>query len=256
MSDHRPVLISTMQFEAELKNGALTVFDVIETARRLGVDGVELRRELWPGWRDEAEAARRWAGDRGLLLTYATFATLFSPDAVEAAQLYEDIETAAALGSPIFRVFQGPMPADDDEAGWEAAQAVVEYAGDYNVILALENYARTPGGTLAEVRHVLDRITDRALATNLDIGNYARHGEDVPTAIRTLGSRIASAHLKDQPHNLDELPTFLGGGDQELAPIFAAFDELPQRILYCFEFRDGDIIEGIRNSIAYLRKRS
>lgn len=254
MRTHRPLLISVMQFEEELKSGARTIFDVIDMAQRLGVDGVELRRECWSAWQTELATARRYLEDRNLLVTYATFVTLFSADNQDQAVLRQDIDAAKSLGAPQLRVFPGPLPDETDEAGWAAGRRAADYAQEQGIKLALENFARTPGGTLAEIQQVLARIQHPALGTNIDIGNYVRHGEDVVTAIHTLGQRAISAHLKDQPTDLDQLPTYLGGGDQQLAPIFAAFAQLPQPLLYCFEFRSGgDIEDGIRRSVDYLR---
>jgi sugar phosphate isomerase/epimerase len=258
MTTNRPLLISVMQFEEELKSGAQTIFAVIDTAHRLGLDGVELRRELWPNWRSELAQARQRIKELGLLVTYATFATLFGDDdtspADHAAILRQDIDAAAALGAPQLRIFPGPVPTDEDEASWAGARAVVDYAGQQGIVVALENFARTPGGTLAEIKRVLAQIPHPALKTNIDIGNYVLHGEDVPAAIHTLGARAVSAHLKDQPADLAQPATYLGGSGRDLGPVFAAFDRLPQRIIYCFEFRGGgDPEEGIRHSVAYLQ---
>jgi sugar phosphate isomerase/epimerase len=256
MAHDRPVLISVMQFEDELKQGAVSIFDVIDTAYRLGAAGVELRRELWPGWRNELQTARRRIEELGLLVTYATHITLFGREAGHEAQLRADIDAASAFGAPQLRVFLGPTPGDGDEAGWRAAADIIEYAGQQGVVVALENYARTPGGKLAEIQRVLNRIQLPALMTNIDIGNYALHGEDVPAAIRTVGARAVSAHLKDQAADHSEPPTYLGGGQLPLPAILAELDALPQRIIYCFEFRGaGEAEERIRHSMAYLQKR-
>jgi sugar phosphate isomerase/epimerase len=166
--------------------------------------------------------------------------------------LHQDIDAASALGAPQLRVFPGPLPADQNEAGWAAGRAVVQYAAGKGVVLALENFARTPGGTLAEIQRVLDRIPHPALATNIDIGNYVLHGQDVPAAIRAVGTRAVSAHLKDQPADLSKPASHLGGGDQALDAIFAELDQLPQRIIYCFEFGGGGNPEAvIRRSLDY-----
>lgn len=251
MTANRPVLISVMQFEDALKSGAMTVFEVIETAERLGVDGVELRRELWANWQDELVEARRQADAAGLLIAYATHATLFSSDA---ATLRSDIDAASTLGSHIIRFFPGQLPADDDGAGWAGGQAIADYAARKDVIIALENYARTPGGTLAEIQTALARIP--SLMTNLDMGNYSLHSQDVPAAVAALSDRIVYSHLKDQTGNPADAPTVLGGGVLPLADIFAALDALPQEILYCFEFRGGDdAVARIEQSLAYLKAR-
>ena len=196
MAANRPVLISVMQFEDALKSGALTVFDVIEKAEQLGVEGVELRRELWPDWQDEMVEARRQADAAGLLIAYATHATLFSSDA---ATLRGDIDAASTLGSHIIRFFPGQLPADDDTTGWAGGQAIADYAAQKDVVIALENYARTPGGTLAEIQTALARIP--SLMTNLDMGNYSLHSQDVPAAVAALADRIVYSHLKDQTGN-------------------------------------------------------
>jgi sugar phosphate isomerase/epimerase len=251
VSAERPVLVSVMQFEDALKSGAMTVFDVIDVAGRTGADGVELRRELWTGWESELSEARRRAGEKRLLITYATHATLFSSDA---ATLRGDIDAAAALGSPIIRFFPGQLPADDDSAGWARGQTIADYAAQKGVVIALENYARTPGGTLAEVQTCLAYIP--SLMTNLDMGNYSLHGQDVPTAIAALADRIVYSHLKDQTGNPDDAPTVLGAGLLPLGGIFDALDALPQRVIYCFEFRGGDDAVGrIEQALAYLHAR-
>lgn len=256
MTLERPILISVVQFAEELSSGRFTIFDLIKTAQHLGVDGVELRREAWPNWQAELEEARQQIEQRGLLVTYATFATLFNAEESGQATLRQDIDAAAALGSPQLRVFLGPAPADEDETGWAAGYAAVKYAAQRGIVLALENFARTPGGKLAEIQRVLERIPHPALATNIDIANYVLHGEDVPAAIRILGARAVSTHLKDQPADLSQPATWLGGGNQALDAIFSELDRLPQRIIHCFEFGGAGDPEGvIRRSLDYLRQR-
>ncbi|MEZ4707116.1 MAG: sugar phosphate isomerase/epimerase family protein [Caldilineaceae bacterium] len=254
-STHRPVFISVMQYEDRLKSGAATVFDVIETAHRLGADGVELRRETWPNWQAELPAARARIEELGLLVAYATHVTLF-PSAADGQQtLLQDIDAAAALGSPILRVFQGPAPEAADAPEWQTAQAAVEHAAAQGIIIALENYVGMPGGKLAEIQRVLAQIQSPALGTNIDIGNYAQHNQDVVEAIHTIGSRAVYAHLKDKSGVAGEPPIPLGDGILPLRDILHALDQLSQKLLYCFEFRGGaDPEAGIGRSLAYLRK--
>lgn len=252
--NNRPLLISVAQYEDELKNGTATIFDVIDVAHRLGADGVELRRETWADYASELESARARIQERELLVTFATHATLFNESDDGYAQVRTDIDLAKALGSPILRVFQGPLPAGDDDAEWAKAQDLVDYAAERDVIIALENYVGEPGGTLAEIKSVLDRIDSPALGTNIDIGNYDARGEDIPHAIRTVGHRAVSAHIKDKTATPGDPPTALGLGVLPLGKIMAELDALPQRILYCFEFRGGgDPEDRIRQSLNFLR---
>ncbi|MDE0140134.1 MAG: sugar phosphate isomerase/epimerase [Caldilineaceae bacterium] len=251
----RPILISAMQFEEELKSGECSVWEFIDIAHQTGADGVELRRETWPRLEAElAEASRRIAA-AGLLVTYATQATLFDSPAAS-AQLRQDIDTAATLGAPIVRFFPGATPLTDDRAGWDRAQRVVDYAAAQSTVIALENYARTPGGTLAEVQGALSRLASPALRTNLDMGNYPNHGQDVVAAIDTLSDQIVAAHLKDKTANPSDPPVPLGAGVLPLAEIISSLDQLPQRVYYIFEFRGaGDPVGGIQRSLSYLKQR-
>jgi sugar phosphate isomerase/epimerase len=246
-----------VHFEDELKARQHTMLDLVNIAHRLGADGIELRREPWPGQAEELAAVRRQAEALGLLIIYATMATLFNDNPAGEQALYEDIATAKALGAPQLRVFQGPAPDDLTDPAWEKARQAIDEAAGHGLVLALENYARTPGGTLAEIKRVLDEIQSPSLTTNIDFANYYGRDEDIFNAIQTVGSRASSAHLKDVADDSDDRLTYLGGGQLPMDRIMDALDALPQKILYCFEFRGGGDPEGrIEKSIAYLQARA
>mgnify|MGYP001073464645 CR=1 FL=1 len=252
----RPVYICVSQYADELQSGTMQVAQVIEKASLLGADGVELRPELWPNYERDLTATRQLARSLKLGVTYATRSPLFSPDAASQQALFHDVDTAIALGSPLLRVFPGQTPPDDDRAGWAGALEVVDRAASRRIVLALENYVGMPGGTLAEIAHILDRIQSPALGTNVDIGNYVVRGQNVLQAIRTVGDRAVYAHLKDRPADPEGAHTYLGGGTMPLHPILDALDALPQEMIYCFEFAgEGQPDERIRKSLAYLRER-
>jgi sugar phosphate isomerase/epimerase len=247
----RPVFISVVQYQERIAAGMTSITDLFDTAHRLGAEGVELRPQFWKEKARELPAARDRAAHHGLLVTYATMGRLFDTDP---ASLRMDIDDARALGSPLLRVFPGPVPADDDEAGWERGREIARYAGSRGVTLALENFVGTPGGTLDEIERTLARIP--AMMTNIDIGNYPRHHQDVPAAIRAIGDRAVSAHLKDADDDPARGTTYLGGASLPLPAILDALDALPQRLLYIFEFNGGDDPDDrITRSLAYLRGR-
>ncbi|MEM7029418.1 MAG: sugar phosphate isomerase/epimerase family protein [Chloroflexota bacterium] len=256
INPNRPILISVAQYIDELEAGTVTIFDLIEKASQLGVAGLELRREMWPNRESELTVAREKIESLNLTVTYATQATLFNQNIEGDTTLRQDIDTAAALGSPVFRVFPGQVPDDNDEAGWAIGQGVVDYAASQGVTLALENYNWEPGNTLAEVKSVLDRIESPHLGTNIDIGNYDNNGQDNLAAIQAIGHRAIYSHLKDRATDDPSDLTYLGGGSLSMDEIVAALDALPQQIYYCFEFRGGgEPDQRIEKSLAYLRQR-
>lgn len=253
---NRPILISVAQYIDELEQGDVTIFDLIDLAKTLEVAGIELRREMWPDHAVQIPMAREKIEALGLTVTYATQATLFNADAGGENTLRQDIDTAAALGAPVFRVFPGKAPAADDEAGWARGQQIVDDAAAKGVMLALENYNWEPGNTLAEVKLILDQIPSPNLGTNIDIGNYDRNGQDNLVAIETVGHRAIYAHLKDRVADDSGDLTYLGGGILPMNTIITSLNRLPQRVYYCFEFRGGGDPQGrIEKSLAYLRSR-
>ncbi|MEX1018941.1 MAG: sugar phosphate isomerase/epimerase family protein [Litorilinea sp.] len=218
----------------------MSIDNLIDKALALGVDGVELRRELWRNYADELPAVRARLEAEKLHVTYATFSVLFAPDDDAHALLLHDMDTAHALGSPLLRVFPGATPADLNGAGWNRARAAIDHAAGLGLEIALENFSGTPGGTLAEIQHILNTINVPALKTNIDTGNYPLHGQDVVEAIQAIGDRAIYVHLKDYAGKPDGATVALGQGDAPLREILAALAALPQNLLYCFEFGGGE----------------
>ena len=251
MSVERPVLISVVQYMPQLESGAMKISEFVNKGHEFGVDGVELRREAWPAYASELSTVRKQIEELGLIVTYATFSTLFNEDEAAHQLLLEDVRTAAAVGAPLLRVFPGATAAADDVKGWAKAREAVNLAGSLGIQIALENFARTPGGTLAEVTHILEQIDTPALRTNIDIGNYPLHNQDPIAAIQAIGDKAIYAHIKDYGGSPTAGPTRFGEGVLPLADIFAALDQLPQRIILCFEFAGGpDPDQHIRDAFA------
>jgi sugar phosphate isomerase/epimerase len=258
MPEFRPILLSTVQYDAELRTGQIQLTDVLRVAKQLGVDGVELRDVYWNDKASDLPSCRRLADELSLVLSYATFARLFGDEATNGREaVRQAIDDGAALQAPIVRVFPGPVPEDDDRASWAASEALVNLAGARGIVLALENFSGSPGGRLAEIQRVLKRYSAPSLGTNVDIGNYALNGQDVPAAIRALGPRIVYAHLKHNRRVEDKIEaTYLGAGDVPLDETMRLFAGLGQPITYCFEFGGGGDPEGrIQKSLDFLRGR-
>ncbi|MGH2530975.1 MAG: sugar phosphate isomerase/epimerase family protein [Thermomicrobiales bacterium] len=236
MTRANAILISAMQFDEAISGGAMTQRDLFDIAPRLGADGVEVRDSYWGDRPTEIEVIQGAASARNLVVTYATMTTLLATDAAGEARLRQNIDDAVALGARFVRVFQGVLPTNADDPAWERARRTVAYAAAREMVVALENYAKMPGNRVTEIMQVLDAIQSPALGTNVDIGNYAANGEEALAAIAALGPRVVASHLKDVR---GAATVGLGEGDLPLAAIFAAFDRLPQPVVYCLEFEGG-----------------
>lgn len=256
MTAFRPILISTIHYQDELLAGTMNQLDVARIAKRLGADGIEFRDVYWQDKASEIAAIPALLAELGLVATYTSAAPLFKV-AVDGPDVYRQaVDDAVAVGSPFIRFFVGAVPADDDTQAWAAAEAIVAYAEEQGIKVAVENFVKAPGNTLSDLTRVLDRWTTPTVGTNLDIGNYFANGQDVVAAVDALGPRIIYTHIKDSiitDAGVDSIE--LGAGTMPMDDILNAIAKLPQPMLHCFEFNGGGDPEGrITTSLAYLER--
>jgi sugar phosphate isomerase/epimerase len=256
MIRHHPILISCVQFDQPLKAGTLPITDVASVAARLGAGGVEYREVYWHDKASELPAVRDQVRQLGLRLTYCTFTPLFGADEAARQQLLTDIDDAAALGSPLLRVFRGAMPDDAaaDPAAWAGARAAVARAQEHGLRLALENHINVLGPRLDQILAALVAIDSPVMGTNIDTANYIQNGERLLTAIEQLTPWIIYSHLKDL-RTVDGQHTVvpLGQGDLDFAAILAAYARVGTDFPLCFEFPGGaDPEAAISSSLAHL----
>ena len=253
----RPVLACGVQFERQLEAG-MSVTEIPEIARRAGVDGVEFREVYWKDKAAELPVVRDRMRSFGLLTTYATFTTLVNADPAGRERLLGDVDDAAALGSPLLRVFRGPWPdgADRDEM-WRGARGAIARAEAGGLRLALENFAREPGNHRHEVEAALAELASPTVCTNIDTANYVNNGEDLVANIEALHRHIGYAHLKDvrRRPGAENQVVALGEGELPFDRIFALFDSTGRDFPVTLEHGGGDDPErAIATSLAHLRK--
>ena len=258
MVRRHPVLMSCVQFDGPLKAGALAVTDLAPIAARLGLDGVEYREVYWRDKAAELPAVRDQIRALGLRLTYCTFTPVFNADPAARRQLLTDIDDAAALGSPLLRVFRGAMP--DDPAAepevWAGARAAVARAGEHGLRLALENHINVLGPRLAQIEAALTALDSPVMGTNIDTSNYIQNGEPLLTAIERLTPWIIYSHLKDVRRSDGGYAVVpVGEGELDFAAILAAYARVGRDFPLCFEFPGGaDPEAAIAGSLAHLTR--
>lgn len=255
----RDLLISGVQFDQQLRSGAMSVLELAPIAARLGIDGVEYREVYWHDKARELPALRDQLAQTGTKAAYATYTTLYNRDPEKQKQLMQDLEDAHALGTTLMRVFRGERPGDapEDAPMRDAARAVVERAASYGMRLALENFSGRPGSRIEEIQEVLEILDSPVMGVNIDFANYAENGIDPVKAIQQLAPRIIYTHLKDQ-RPTDEGKTvncYLGSGNLPLPEILAALESAGRDFPFCFEFQgEGDPEGGIAKSLSYLSR--
>jgi sugar phosphate isomerase/epimerase len=168
----------------------LTVFDLLDQARSLGVDYLELDANLGLDALDDA-ALRRLRGaaaERRLTISLGTFG-------MHRHNLLRVLDMAQQLGALHLRV-------NEDRKHWqpsvadliEHVRSVLPVCRSYGVTLAVENHFFYGAQQVAEIVNTID---DPYVGVSLDTGNPVARLEGWREAVALLARRTVSVHLKD-----------------------------------------------------------
>jgi sugar phosphate isomerase/epimerase len=256
MKPARPIFLSTVQMDQQLREGRASVLDLAPLAARFGAQGVEYRDVHWKDQPSELSAVKRQLVQYKLRATYTTLMPLYDPDPAHQHQLMQDLDDARELGAVLLRVNLGPRPTDTAAHAQMhyAARKAAERAAGLRVALSIENNSQAPGHAIGELEAALAAFSCRWVGTNIDYANYVTTDQDPLAAIRALGRWINYVHAKDAVRTADGWrATFLGHGGLPLKEILAALDATGKSVPFCFEFPGGEDPEGaIRQSLEFL----
>ncbi|MHB0874611.1 MAG: sugar phosphate isomerase/epimerase family protein [Anaerolineae bacterium] len=193
-------------FTQAVSGGQMTIYNVVEFVRSLGVTGLELAGDMVAA--EDPTAFGRYLQGLGMSpVAYGRVVDLAQPTAsarrAAVAEAKAEIERAAALSAPVMLIVPGSFKESMDRGA--AKEAV--YAG---LALACE-HARACGVTLTIEDHSLGQVTGASseslleactaagpdLKITFDTGNFLFAGEDPLLAWQRLAPRVAHVHVKD-----------------------------------------------------------
>jgi sugar phosphate isomerase/epimerase len=166
----------------DLKKGSMTLFDFIDFAAELPLDGVELTSYYWAETTDAyAEKLKAHAAKKKLAVSGVPMSNNFcirdeAKHKAEIQKVKDWTERAAKVGAKTVRIFAGSLEKGDtlEEAQKRVVAALEEccaVAEKHGVMLAMENHGgitATPEQLLALVKPV----KSKALGVNIDTGNF------------------------------------------------------------------------------------
>ncbi len=207
-----------------------TLEQAAEAAGRYGYEGLELRlldgELVTPALSADQQArVRRVCADAGLALCCLDTSLKVADPAASLDEGYGYLDLAAALGSPLIRVFGGapndePLATAAARAG-ERLAALAERGRTVGVRVALETHDSFAAG--ASVAAALAAVGDDYVGALWDTLHPVRVGETAEETLDLIGARLLHMHIKDgnvQP-NINEC-RLLGEGTVPVQEILRA----------------------------------
>ncbi len=194
----------------------MTLFDWIDLAASLGVDGVE----MYPGFfesfeSDYLECIKRHLDKHGLEAPMMCASPDFTiPDAeARRAEIEKEkkiIDVTARLGGRFCRVLSGQRREDVSRADgvrWtvECIKSLLDYAAERNVVLNMENHYKDGYWHYPEFAQRLDvfleiinQIDSPWFGVNYDPSNAIIAGEDPLQVLAAVKHRVVTMHASDR----------------------------------------------------------
>jgi sugar phosphate isomerase/epimerase len=194
----------------------MTLFEWIDLAATLGVDGVE----MYPGFfesfeRDYLDRVRDHLKSRNLEAPMMCASPDFTqPDPAardkEIAREKEVIDVTAHLGGKFCRVLSGQRREEVSRADgvrWtvESIDSLLDYAASHDIVLSMENHYKDGYWKYPEFAQKLDvfleivnQIPSPHFGVNFDPSNAIVAGEDPMVVLNAVKHRVVSMHASDR----------------------------------------------------------
>lgn len=225
---------------------SLGVDDVIALAKKAGLDGIEWGGDIHvpPGELETARITREKTSAAGLLvLSYGSCFTLGENG--HGAEYFQTVlETAAALGAPVVRIWARKTPSADctEDVFLTDASALKEYAAmasGYGIRIGIEFHNGTYNDTAESSLRLLNAVGAQNLRTywqpihpyegNLeDIKRLASHIENVHVYNWIYGERTVRKMLSENLRDWQDYIALIGARPYVLE---FAKDDLPENFL-------------------------
>ncbi len=202
------ISVSMYSLASTIKKENWSIFDFIDYAADISLDGVELLDFYWiDGDRDkEIQHVNQALKEKGLIVSAYDVSNNFVKESAEDRRLetekvLEGIQTAKKLGTNIVRVFCGDLHGGltyEDGQSWivEGLQQCAGKAEKEGVYLAIENHGLLAGKS-EQVKEIIGKVNSPYVGSTFDTGNFLLVHEDPLHAFNRLKEEIVHVHFKD-----------------------------------------------------------
>ena len=205
------ISLNAYSFDRPLRQGTMSISDLLDYCSRIGFDGVDLTGYYFPGYPavpsdDFIYEVKRKAFKLGLGISGTGVKNDFTwsdpaKRAEEKKLVKEWIDVAAKLGAPIVRIFAGTLSKEsfswDEKLKWivNDINECAEYGKSHGVMIALQNHYDFIK-TASDVDKIFQLVNPKWVGLLLDIGSY--HSPDPYSDIARNAKYAISWQLKEK----------------------------------------------------------
>ncbi|WP_077617606.1 sugar phosphate isomerase/epimerase family protein [Bacillus sinesaloumensis] len=198
--------MSMYSLHQDIVNKNLDVFEFIDYASSIGLDGVELLDMYWKDEEKEIPEVIHLLSERNLLVSAYDISNNFVKTSKEERnneiqKVYKGIDIAQKLHTKVVRIFSGDLSENvsfEQGKSWiiECLKESAGYAEDKGIILAIENHGYFAGRS-EQVIELIDAVNSTHVRSTLDTGNFLLVDEDPKHAVSVLKKYVSHVHFKD-----------------------------------------------------------
>jgi sugar phosphate isomerase/epimerase len=261
-----PTIVSALKIGIQTRSLRQPLRRAIETAARLGADGVEIdaRTELPPGELSQTgiREFRKLLSDRQLEVAAVSFITRRSYDnrdelerRVVATQ--NAMRFAQSLGASVLINRVGRIADDAGDLRFAALVEVLSGLGAYGDRVGARLAAQTGENSGPDLARLMSALPDRTVGIDLHPSGLIHHGHDPAEAVAALGDRILHIHACDAVRDLSRgsvIDVELGRGAADMPAILGQLEEFGYRGWVTIECPNApDPIGQAADAVAFLR---
>jgi sugar phosphate isomerase/epimerase len=205
------ISLNAYSFDKPLRQGTISMFDLLDYCASVGFDGVDLTGYYFPGYPavppdDFIYEVKKKAFKLGLGISGTGVRNDFTwSDKLKRAEekklVKEWIVVASKLGAPLIRIFSGTLSKEaytwEEKLKWivDDINECAEYGKNHGVMIALQNHYDFIK-TASDVEKILKLVDQNWVGLLLDIGSY--HSSDPYSDIARNAKYAISWQLKEK----------------------------------------------------------
>jgi sugar phosphate isomerase/epimerase len=261
-----------VSFFKAMQNGEMSIKDWARTARKCGLDAIDLSIILIKNHTPVllGQIRRDLEKENTGITMITTYPDFTHPCRLqrerELEYLKHDIAVASQVGAKYLRILAGqahPETGLEDGKNWavEYFKLASAAADKYGIVLLYENHSKPgawdytdfslPSGIFLEI---YERTRDTSIKINFDTGNTLVFGDDPVPVLEKVIKDVETIHVADNSERKKLSPVVIGTGIVPFNEIFRLLKKHSFGGWFCIEEASNTGEHGVRTATDFVRK--